>query len=202
MVRVLTSILCFVVANFFFSYLLDFIQYTSNEDQTRRTDDKSRLLLFFLSFVDGNVNMFFHTDCSSCQMENSTGSNLARIQNRGMMSYETWRNEFYPIDAISCPKEEALDHSIQKWKGLRKENLERHGVYRVGKNVYESEGIVQLRISNVSCALCVNHQGCDGCPLFNHLNRACDNSGPYDIGFVIDNDIEPMIVALEACVKT
>ena len=32
------------------------------------------------------------------------------------MSIATWIGEFYPVRAQECPKEDALRHSILKWR--------------------------------------------------------------------------------------
>lgn len=44
------------------------------------------------------------------------------------MSYQTWAEKFYPVAAELVPEEQALAHSLQKWKGLTEENLDAHGL--------------------------------------------------------------------------
>lgn len=39
------------------------------------------------------------------------------------MSLKTWKLEFYPVEASTVSKEDALDHSLRKWEGLTEENL-------------------------------------------------------------------------------
>lgn len=53
------------------------------------------------------------------------------------MSLKTWMEEFYPSDATDAISSdlEAIEHSLQKWKGAVKENVERHGL------VYENHEI-------------------------------------------------------------
>lgn len=87
------------------------------------------------------------------------------------MSLETWTKEFYPISADECKEEDALDHSLQKWMGLRKGNLEKHKVVRNGKLVIQDKDF-NLRIDCDSCALCTHYlaeneliYNCDKCPL-------------------------------------
>ena len=42
------------------------------------------------------------------------------------MSIESWKAEFYPTPADEASKDQAIAHSLRKWEGLRKENLDRH----------------------------------------------------------------------------
>ena len=49
------------------------------------------------------------------------------------MSVETWKEEFYPVDATDDEVQEGsifilLDHSILKWTGALPENLKKHDV--------------------------------------------------------------------------
>lgn len=75
------------------------------------------------------------------------------------MSIETWTQEFYPHKADSAEAHErAIDHSLQKWIGLRHENLEKHGLVQIGCNLYNLEDAARLRpvfqISADTCSLC------------------------------------------------
>lgn len=54
------------------------------------------------------------------------------------MSLETWKEEFYKIPAEECIKEQALDHSITKWEGLRPENLQKHGLFLDGRTICQT----------------------------------------------------------------
>lgn len=91
------------------------------------------------------------------------------------MSLATWKDEFYPITAHTCArrdKTKALDHSIQKWDGVKPENLERHGVIlRVGDLICKKTS-ARMIFSARNCALCVVHlrvrkgvSSCNQCPL-------------------------------------
>lgn len=73
------------------------------------------------------------------------------------MSYETWRAEFYPIDAERCPKDQAIQHSLRKWEGLRPENLERHGLTLTDLHSVAENGDTKLGIDSESCALCIHY---------------------------------------------
>lgn len=116
------------------------------------------------------------------------------------MSLETWKAEFYPVEAISVPEDQAVEHSLQKWYGLRKENLKRHGVRHTGVNITDDAG-KQLAINGHSCALCRHHPECTGCPLVRVHGVPCDEDGdmplsPY-VRFIDAGDPEPMIEILE-----
>lgn len=129
------------------------------------------------------------------------------------MSFETWRMEFYPVPAHEVKTEDALAHSDRKWKGLRSEVLERHGVKKWQdqiEEIIESEG--GLSIDDGSCALCQvyrHHHKCPTCPLT--LVRGgvpCDvvmvgesrRGSPY-LAWLDDDDPEPMIALLEKAIS-
>lgn len=129
------------------------------------------------------------------------------------MSLESWKAEFYPIRAENVPKEDALEHSIRKWEGLRKENLEKHGLYKDCTAIYEESSFRSWYISSDSCALChqyLNPNGpftserdkCKECPLFKtNGNCRCDRSKTQSeslfSSFTIHDNPEPMIEALK-----
>lgn len=110
------------------------------------------------------------------------------------MSIETWKAEFYPIEADESSEEEALDHSIRKWDGLLPENMAKHGVeFKEGRwhNVMSSktyshitDGEAVFGFTSGTCALCHfwdgNEQSCYGCPLSAHLGRMCTGSPADD----------------------
>jgi hypothetical protein len=139
------------------------------------------------------------------------------------MSYKTWSKEFYPCCADS-PEARAKPtaHSLQKWIGLRPENLAKHGV-SFTDGVVTGEGRESaLRIDAKSCALCAKHYDtdaeerevddpdwsgtpeCEECPLHEvRGNTACDrlmsgeHHSPYSKGTNGNPpDPEPMILWL------
>ena len=100
------------------------------------------------------------------------------------MSVETWKKEFYPVEAETLAKSTALkatEHSLQKWLGLRKKNLKKHDMIVGGwGDIYSDPGknsdTASFSIDAESCALCVkfeekDHIGenksesCKTCPL-------------------------------------
>lgn len=131
------------------------------------------------------------------------------------MSLETWKEEFYPKPAEETTKRSALAHSLRKWRGLTKENLEKHGcVVEHGiladKGRWLADG---LSISSSSCALCHHHYDrkresydtppCVTCPLAKALGTAdwrdegC--TSPWR-AWTINGDPKPMIAALEKAI--
>ena len=73
------------------------------------------------------------------------------------MSLQTWMDEFYPTPAQKFPTElEAVEHSLRKWKGLTKENLEKHSVVHCRFSIRD-DAHVQLDIDSTTCALRVQH---------------------------------------------
>lgn len=122
------------------------------------------------------------------------------------MSIETWKAEFYPVPADSDEaKADPIEHSLRKWRGLRADALERHGLTR-GSSVLTDSNKSVFSISGDTCALCEVHyrlpnssQNCLLCPLAIHLGRKCDHGlkSPYQVNFR-SGDPEPMIAALEA----
>lgn len=123
------------------------------------------------------------------------------------MSLQSWKEEFYPVDASDCPKEDAIEHSLLKWVGLRRENRGRHDVGLDGFNGVIEQSLKsgdRLGIDSVSCALCVVHldRSCGDCPLFLVRGQQCDHrtqdeeasglSSPWT-AWAVGRDPEPMI---------
>lgn len=129
------------------------------------------------------------------------------------MSLKSWRKEFYPIPASKVSKSKAIEHSLQKWIGLREKNLEKHNLEHVGlKRIAEWEDITNsFSADNESCALCVFYfdanAKCDKCPLSKLRKRyPCDEEmddetdSPY-ISFIQHKRPEPMIKLLRQALK-
>jgi len=95
------------------------------------------------------------------------------------MSLTTWKQEFYTTPATTPQdKLSAIEHSLKKWRGLTKENLERHQVAKNNKFIFDIKDKTDaLLIAGSSCALCCLYylDGCEGCPLYRSLgNIECD----------------------------
>lgn len=95
------------------------------------------------------------------------------------MTVESWKEEFYPIEADRCPKEEAIQHSLRKWSGLTENNLLKHevkvdgaraiagGAYVLPMNANGLRGNHYVEIDSRSCSLChhYNQGDCSACPI-------------------------------------
>lgn len=124
------------------------------------------------------------------------------------MSIETWKAEFYPVEADKVPEELAVEHSLRKWRGMTAENLAKHCVDVDTGFVYEPGRFKgAFEIDSESCALCQVHlreksdKLCGRCPLLQHLGKRCDEDddgrSPFRV-FMYNDDPLPMIAALEA----
>jgi len=129
------------------------------------------------------------------------------------MSTETWVNEFYPTPAEAVvTEEEAIKHSLRKWKGLTPGNLIKHGMtVDTCFSIDDSEGVA-FPVSSDSCALCklflrwsekVGDKTCTtDCPLVQTRGAPCDESteasprSPWG-SWVSYRDPKPMIKLLE-----
>lgn len=124
------------------------------------------------------------------------------------MSVESWKEEFYPIDAHEVEKEDAAKHSLQKWIGLRKVNLDKHNVRLEVTEVRNDTS--RFQFSDDTCALCVyyyspkifSERKCGNCPITKILGKACDAdyNSPWYL-FADAGKIEPMISVLEKAVS-
>ena len=138
------------------------------------------------------------------------------------MSIETWKQEFYSVEASVAGKStdvEMLEHSIKKWGGLQTENLERHDL-RASATFYSRIEDVEggsFHIDSASCSLCIrylfsngaNDRGCVNCPLSKiRGNVACDvdadadgdDPSPFD-AWRDRADPEPMLTWLREAMK-
>lgn len=103
------------------------------------------------------------------------------------MSLETWKEEFYPIEADKSvgSQLEAVEHSLRKWRGLDADTLKRHGLRQAYYNLEEDRG-GKFHIDYTSCALCrlvnATEDGCYECPLY-----AVRGGVPCDV-IMVDED--------------
>lgn len=121
------------------------------------------------------------------------------------MSLETWKAEFYPVEAGGVSKEDATEHCLRKWRGLRSDAIARHGLRQSGPRLREyGEGGGELKIGSTTCAYC-QHYGisggsdwCESCPLKLLRDKPCDfgDVAPWR-AWSMDGDPEPMIALLE-----
>ena len=114
------------------------------------------------------------------------------------MSLKTWKEEFYPIPADEVPESQALAHSLRNWEGLRKENLEKHGVESTDSYVDE------MPIDSSTCALCQHHvvvETCATCPLSVRGGEVPYNCDPEYGVWVRDGNPEPMIELIKNAIN-
>jgi hypothetical protein len=118
------------------------------------------------------------------------------------MSLQTWKEEFYPIPANETSPEESLKHSLKKWKGLTKENLQKHGLETNGQIIRGDDGT--MPIDSSTCSLCVHFSkhGCNECPLSIAREKPCDSGldSPY-MQFYKGKNPLPMINLLKKCIN-
>lgn len=124
------------------------------------------------------------------------------------MSLESWKKEFYPVNAYEAigSENDAIQHSCLKWRGLREENLNKHKVVLRGKRVYDDDNDDKFfPIDAETCALCQfvgkskdGSQNCYECPIYSVLGRSCDydSYSPY-LDFLYTGNPEPMIKVLD-----
>lgn len=129
------------------------------------------------------------------------------------MSIKTWKKEFYPIPANETSKEDAVKHSLQKWKGLLPENLIKHRLHLSKGNSYVIQEYKAHRfyvVSTDTCSLCHHFkigENCSNCPLNTLMGESC--SVDFDKANITNNyavfattgDPKPMIEALGVQVK-
>ena len=134
------------------------------------------------------------------------------------MSLESWKKEFYsPISKASKNKITAIEHSLQKWKGLLPVNLAKHEmVISANRDIYDRNN-AELEINADSCSLCKYRDSlaytdgnyCDKCPITIATGDSCDFSNrdypssersPWRIWSNSHNP-KPMIEVLEKTLK-
>lgn len=137
------------------------------------------------------------------------------------MSLQTWKDEFYPIEATETLKENAVQHCLTKWQGLASENLAKHRVELNNAawvvDQKESATMDRVVINGSTCALChhylIEDSGyeesfCEMCPLYKARGDvACDkerDDEPAAPWYAFRDDhpqVQPMIYWLHKAVE-
>lgn len=113
------------------------------------------------------------------------------------MSKKSWKQEYYTVPAQKVKECNALQHSLQKWIGLRQENLAKHGIK-----------YPPIAVDSGTCALCRHYISvdCFECPLAQSRNETpCDRTtvdeevSPYRAYRQKDGP-EKMIIALQKAI--
>jgi hypothetical protein len=119
------------------------------------------------------------------------------------MSLASWKAEFYAIEAKDCPAEQAIEHSLTKWRGLRPDVLRLHGLRKRGCVLSDADG--RLALHSEQCALCAVNPSCETCALSQVRNGVdCsttlaqgEDESPWE-AWTEYGDAEPMIALIEA----
>jgi hypothetical protein len=135
---------------------------------------------------------------------------VGSVNEEKVMSLKTWKAEFYPRLAHDCKTGlEAVHHSLQKWKGLKRSALAKHGVrreedgYLVDNNT-DYEGALSL--DDDTCALChvfydadsFRDEHCDKCPLKIETGRRCaDDDSIYQRYITTGRGAKQMVAVLK-----
>lgn len=135
------------------------------------------------------------------------------------MSIASWKKEFTPTtakQAAKCGVVAAAEHSLRRWKGFRKKNLDKHGFEWVMYEIVwkESDEVMGPFVINEElCALCIFSGDIEGdvqcyrCPLYKVRDETpCGESIPKEFknpvsSYVLEGDPEFMIKWLEKAVK-
>lgn len=83
------------------------------------------------------------------------------------MSMETWKAEFYPVEAIVATGSEleAAEHSLKKWEGRSPDNLKKHELHLSGIHTITDEDAGEdFDFNGNTCALCqyADNLACSG----------------------------------------
>ena len=127
------------------------------------------------------------------------------------MSFESWLEEFYPVPARECPKEQAAAHSLKKWQGALPENLEKHDVDFWGSTLTEDDSRY-ITFDSGSCSLCHHYIDkyrwtCGTCPLYivrGHVPCFIERVDEIAEGSPFhqaEHTVEPMIMWLKKAVE-
>lgn len=72
------------------------------------------------------------------------------------MSINSWKAEFYPTYAIDTRRDEAIQHTLRKWKGTQSENLAKHELEKAAdEKIIGQPEEAHFYFGSHSCALCV-----------------------------------------------
>jgi len=123
------------------------------------------------------------------------------------MTQQSWKAEHYPVPALklkNASDAECLEHTILKFKGARKEALEKHGASIEGAVICFLNPYSDFYFDSFMCSLCEKNRedngciNCKKCPIGisgNECNKD-DGTDPYTIFQMTDNP-NPMIELCE-----
>ncbi len=102
------------------------------------------------------------------------------------MSIESWKEEFYEIDAYDIAQNEddlgMVDHCLKKWEGLLPENLAKHNLRHKSFTIVEIDNEKEYFETDCnSCALCqaYDNNDCLDCPITLSRGYPCAEEGDW-----------------------
>lgn len=150
------------------------------------------------------------------------------------MSLRSWEAEFYPVSATDAAEwfehgdwsaYDLVEHSLRKWRGLRQENLDKHGIGRLSAYTIGDPDTLHpataFQVSASTCALCEAYDPteelddtsedyvtvCNECPLYlSRGNVSCDTRTEHEklspfYAYGSGNGPEAMIAALKKALE-
>lgn len=105
------------------------------------------------------------------------------------MSFEDWKKEFYPIHAEELKDKswlECTQHSLQKWKGVLPENLEKYNLVFKESFLVSKTNQFLMAFNSTTCSLCIKAEAekytiskCKNCAMLHELEYSCDYKQLY-----------------------
>lgn len=111
--------------------------------------------------------------------------------NTNRNTYRDWLAKYYPetagVVASRNNRIEIIEHSLNKWKGCTKTELDKYGITRKNDRLYNEGGTPILTLNYSTCALCdystckedevgMDSSGyhCDYCPVTENTGDTCN----------------------------
>ncbi len=118
-------------------------------------------------------------------------------------TFTQWLKRYYPVPAGKMSAEDAVEHSLLKWRGI----AARRGYSITVDETYGDlhSGQKSLAVDNTTCALCASFWSisretpCERCPLYKarndtpcYMRMDSEDSSPYD-DWVLRSQAKPMV---------
>ena len=125
------------------------------------------------------------------------------------MSIESWKKEFYPVDAKTVAEINNLamfQHTLLKYKGARKENLKKHRVKIINARIFSERRSAYgypFKFTDSTCSLCFAYHYigyCTSCPI-HKAGQDCNTVDDVPYQKFLDGDPEPMIELMKKLIK-
>jgi hypothetical protein len=129
------------------------------------------------------------------------------VKKETTVSLNSWKFEFYPTPASDCKSGiEAVEHSLQKWKGLTKKSLKQHGMRQWKDTLFyepaDPSDDDMFSLDSDTCAMCeIFFDGdrlCDLCPIKLTTGMECsDDNSIYQRYIRTGNGARKMVAVLK-----